>query len=369
MSRLDLLLAPTTWSGLDLANRVVMAPMTRSRALGNVPNAMMAEYYAQRASAGLIVTEGTSPSPNGLGYARIPGLFTDEHVAGWKLVTDAVHARGGKIVVQLMHTGRIAHGLNLPDGAEIVAPSSVAAAGEMWTDEQQMQPHPAPREMTTAEVQAAVAEHGTAARLAKLAGFDGVEVHGANGYLVEQFLNPGSNQRTDQYGGSVENRARFLVEVVAAVAAEIGADRTGLRLSPHSQNGDLAAVENVGEVYGHVAREVAALGIGYLHLVDHSAMGGASVPDATVDAIRGAFTGTFIRTGGFTAETAEAALASGGADLIGFGRPFISNPDLVERFAADAPLADPDPATFYAPGPNGFEQGYTDYPALAEAAV
>ncbi|HEX8299077.1 MAG TPA: hypothetical protein VF594_07935, partial [Rubricoccaceae bacterium] len=257
---LDHLLAPATWGGLDLANHVVMAPMTRSRALGNVPNAMMAEYYAQRASAGLIITEGTSPSPNGLGYARIPGLFSDEHVAGWKLVTDAVHARGGKIVVQLMHTGRIAHGLNLPQDAEIVAPSSVAAAGEMWTDEQQMQPHPAPREMTTAEVQAAVTEHGKSARLAKLAGFDGVEVHGANGYLVEQFLNPGSNQRTDQYGGLVENRARFLVEVVAAVAAEIGAERTGLRLSPHSLNGDLAPVENVEEVVAHVAREVAAHG-------------------------------------------------------------------------------------------------------------
>ena len=366
---LDHLLAPTTWGGLDLANRVVMAPMTRSRALGNVPNAMMAEYYAQRASAGLIVTEGTSPSPNGLGYARIPGLFTDEQAAGWKLVTDAVHARGGRIVVQLMHTGRIAHGLNLPEGAEILAPSSVAAAGEMWTDEQQMQPHPAPREMTTAEVQAAVAEHGTAARLAKIAGFDGVEVHGANGYLVEQFLNPGSNQRTDQYGGSVENRVRFAVEVVAAVAAEIGAERTGLRLSPHSLNGDLAAVENVAEVAAHVAREMAALGIGYLHMVDHSSMGGAAVPDATVDAIRGAFPGTFIRTGGLTAETAEATLAAGGADLAGFGRPFIANPDLVERFAAGAEIAQPDPATFYAPGADGFEQGYTDYPTLAEATV
>ncbi len=369
MSDLTHLLAPARWAGLDLQNHVVMAPMTRSRALGNVPNAMMAEYYGQRAGAGLIVTEGTSPSPNGLGYARIPGLFTDEHVAGWKLVTDAVHARGGRIVVQLMHTGRIAHPLNLPEGAEILAPSAVAAKGDMWTDQQQMQPQPVPRAMTTAEVEAAVAEHGHAARLAREAGFDGVEVHGANGYLVEQFMHPSANQRTDRYGGSVENRARFAVEVARAVAAEIGAERTGLRLSPHSGAGDLAAYDGVDETHAHLARELAALGIGYLHIVDHSAMGGAAVPETTLAAIRGAFSGTLIRTGGFTAETAEAALAGGTADLAGFGRPFIATPDLVERMAAGAPLAEADQATFYAPGPEGFAQGYTDYPALERAAV
>ena len=369
MSDLTHLLAPARWAGLDLQNHVVMAPMTRCRALGNVPNAMMAEYYEQRAGAGLIVTEGTSPSPNGLGYARIPGLFTDEHVAGWRLVTDAVHARGGKIVVQLMHTGRMAHPLNLPPGAEMLAPSAIAAAGDMWTDQQQMQPQPTPRAMTTAEVEVAVAEHGTAARLAKEAGFDGVEVHGANGYLVEQFMHPSSNQRTDRYGGSLENRARFVVEVCRAVAAEIGAERTGLRLSPHSGAGDLAAYDGAEQTHAHVAREAAALGLGYVHIVDHSAMGGAAVPGATLAAVRSGFGGTLILTGGFTAETAEAALASGAADLAGFGRPFISNPDLVERFAAGAPLAEADQATFYAPGPGGFEDGFTDYPALAEASI
>jgi N-ethylmaleimide reductase len=369
MSRLTHLLAPARWGGLDLQNHVVMAPMTRSRALGNVPNAMMAEYYGQRAGAGLIITEGTSPSPNGLGYARIPGLFTDEQAAGWRLVTDAVHARGGRIVVQLMHTGRIAHGHNLPEGAEIVAPSSVAAAGQMWTDQDGMQPHPAPREMTTAEVEAAVADHGRAARLAVAAGFDGVEVHGANGYLVEQFLNPGSNTRTDRYGGSAENRARFAIEVARAVAAEVGAERTGIRLSPHSQNGDLAAFDGVAETYADLVGQLGALGLGYVHLVDHSSMGGAVVPDETVAAVRGAFGGTLLLSGGYDADRAEAAIASGKADLVAFGRPFIANPDLVERFADGAELSAPDPATFYAPGPNGFAQGYTDYPALAEAAV
>ena len=368
MSHFPTLLAPATWGDLALQNHVVMSPMTRSRALGGAPNEMMAEYYGQRATAGLIVTEGTSPSPNGLGYARIPGLYTDEQAAGWRLVTDAVHARGGKIVVQLMHTGRIAHSLNLPAGAEVLAPSAVQAGGEMWTDQEQMQPHPTPRAMTTAEVEAAVAEHGTAARLALSAGFDGVEVHGANGYLVEQFLSPNTNQRTDRYGGSVENRARFAVEVAEAVAAEVGAARTGIRLSPHGLAGDMAPTDGVAEAYAHLAGEMERLGLGYLHVVDHSALGGAEVPDATVEAIRAAYTGTLILAGGYDAERAEADLASGRADLVAFGRPFISNPDLIARIAADEPLAEPDGATFYAPGPGGFADGYTDYPALAEAA-
>ena len=368
MPSLTHLLAPAQWGGFTLRNHVVMAPMTRSRAPGNVPNAMMAEYYAQRASAGLIVTEGTSPSPNGLGYARIPGLFTDEQAAGWKLTTDAVHAEGGHIVVQLMHTGRVSHGLNLPTGAQIVAPSSVAVSGEMWTDQSGMQPYPAPREMTTAEVEAAVAEYGTAARLAVQAGFDGVEVHGANGYLVEQFLNPASNQRTDRYGGSAENRARFAVEVVEAVAAEIGAERTGIRLSPHGAFNDMGSFEGLEGAYTDLVRQFAEMGLGYVHLVDHSSMGAPDVPTSTVDAIRGAFTGTLVLSGGYDAERAEMDLASGRADLVAFGRPFIANPDYVERIAAQAPLAEADPATFYAPGPGGLADGYTTYPALAEAA-
>ena len=367
MSRFPNLLRPATWGGLTLQNHVVMSPMTRSRAPGHVPNAMMAEYYRQRATAGLIVTEGTSPSPNGLGYARIPGLFTDEQAEGWRAVTDAVHGAGGHIVVQLMHTGRIAHGLNLPEGAEIVAPSSVAAAGEMWTDQEQMRPHPEPREMTAADIEAAVAEFGRAARLATAAGFDGVEVHGANGYLVEQFLNPGANRRTDAYGGSAEKRARFALEVVEAVAAEVGPERTGIRLSPHSTAGDLAAYDGVGEAYADLARELDRLGAGYVHLVDHSALGGDAVPQDTREGIRQAYTGTVVLAGGYDAQRAEADLAAGRADLVAFGRPFIANPDLVERLAAGAELAVPDPATFYAPGPNGFADGYTDYPTLEEA--
>ena len=369
MPDLSTLLSPTTWGGLTLSNHVVMAPMTRSRALGNVPNEMMAEYYRQRAGAGLIVTEGTSPSPNGLGYARIPGLFSDEQVEGWRLVTDAVHEAGGHVVVQLMHTGRIAHGLNLPQGAEIVAPSSVAAAGDMWTDQEQMQPHPEPREMTTDDVRAAVEEFGRAARLATAAGFDGVEVHGANGYLVEQFVNPGSNRRTDAYGGSPEKRARFALEVVEAVAAEVGTDRTGIRLSPHSTTGDLASFDGAAEAYADLARELDRLGAGYVHLVDHSAIGGAEVPEETVAGIREAYSGTVILSGGYDAQRAENDLASGRADLVAFGRPFIANPDLVTRIADGARLAVPDPDTFYAPGPDGFEDGYTDYPTLEEAAA
>ena len=369
MPDLPILLSPAWWGGVTLANHVVMAPMTRSRAPGGVPNALMAEYYRQRAGAGLIVTEGVAPSPNGVGYARIPGLYSDEQAAGWRLVTGAVHEAGGRVVVQLMHTGRIGHGLNLPAGAEIVAPSSVAAAGEMWTDQQGMQPHPAPRELTTAEVEATVAEFGRAARLAKAADFDGVEVHGANGYLVDQFLNPGSNRRTDRYGGSPEARARFAVEVVQAVAAEIGPERTGIRLSPHGVFNDMAPFEGVSEVYADLSRELAGLGVGYVHLVDHSSMGTPPVPRGTVDAVREAFPGTLVLSGGYDAERAEADLEAGRADLVAFGRPFIANPDLVERMAQGAALAEADPATFYAPGPNGLADGYADYPALEETAA
>ncbi|MDG5978031.1 NADH:flavin oxidoreductase/NADH oxidase, partial [Hydrogenophaga taeniospiralis CCUG 15921] len=219
---------------LQLRNRIVMAPMTRSRAVDhNTPNALMAEYYGQRASAGLIVTEGTSPSPNGLGYARIPGLFTEAHVQGWKLVTDAVHAKGGKIFVQLMHTGRVAHVANLPAGAQVLAPTAEVCPGEMFTDTQGMQPHSAPRAMTADDIAHAVAEYARSAQLAIEAGFDGVELHAANGYLIEQFLNANVNHRSDGYGGSIEGRNRFALEVARATVAAIGADRVGIRLSPY----------------------------------------------------------------------------------------------------------------------------------------
>jgi N-ethylmaleimide reductase len=236
------LFSPFELGSIQLANRVVMAPMTRSRALGNLPNDLMADYYRQRATAGLIITEGTAPSPNGLGYPRIPGLFSAEQVEGWRKVTEAVHGAGGKIVAQLMHVGRVAHPLNLPEGGEIIAPSAIAAAGEMYTDQEAMQPHPTPREMTEVDIAAAREEFVQAARNAIEAGFDGVELHGANGYLLEQFLSPHTNRRTDAYGGSVAKRGRFVAEAAEAVAAAIGAEKVGLRLSPHSLFNDHACL-------------------------------------------------------------------------------------------------------------------------------
>ncbi|SHI37688.1 N-ethylmaleimide reductase [Hymenobacter daecheongensis DSM 21074] len=357
-----ILFSPAKLGTITLKNHVVMAPLTRSRALGNVPNALMATYYGQRAGAGLIITEGTSPTADGLGYSRIPGLYSPEQVAGWKLVTEAVHAKGGRIFVQFMHTGRIAHPLNLPAGAEIVAPSAIAAAGEMWTDQQQMQPQPTPRALSTEEVKALVQQHAESAKLAIEAGFDGVELHGANGYLIEQFLNPAANQRTDEYGGSIENRSRFALEVAQATIAAIGAGRVGIRLSPHSQAGDLKPFDELDAQYLYLAEQLQKLNLVYLHLVDHSSMGAPKVPAAMVAGIRERFTNTLILSGGYDKQRAEADLQSGRADLITFGRPFISNPDLVERMEQDAALAQPNPDLFYTPG----AEGYTDYPVLAE---
>lgn len=361
------LFEPATLGNLTLQNHIVMAPMTRSRALRhNAPGELVATYYAQRATAGLIITEGTSPSPNGLGYARMPGIYSPEQIAGWQLVTDAVHEKEGKIFIQLMHTGRIAHPANLPQGAEIVAPSSIAAAGQMWTDSDGMQPQPAPRELTTDEVKSVVGEFVQAAKNAVEAGFDGVELHGANGYLIEQFLHPVANRRTDEYGGSVENRSRFVVDVAAGVAAAIGADKVGIRLSPYGINGDMPHYDEIYETYLYLAQKLHEIGLVYLHLVDHSGMGAPVVPPAVVNAIREQFKGTLILSGSYDADRAEAVLESGLADLVAFGRPFIANPDLVERLKIGAELAQPDPATFYAPGPKGFEQGYVDYPVLEE---
>ncbi|TGE16097.1 alkene reductase [Hymenobacter elongatus] len=359
------LFAPAQLGSLSLTNHVVMAPLTRSRAIGNVPNALMATYYGQRSGAGLIITEGTSPDANGLGYSRIPGLYNAAQVAGWKLVTDAVHAKGGHIFVQLMHTGRVAHPLNLPAGAEMVAPSALAAAGEMWTDQEQLQPQPAPRALTTAEVKALVQQHAHSAKLAIEAGFDGVELHGANGYLLEQFLNPAANQRTDEYGGSIENRSRFVLEVAEAVIGAIGAERVGIRLSPHSVAGDLKPFDELDAQYLYLAEQLQALNLVYLHLVDHSSMGAPKVPAELVAGIRERFTNTLILSGGYDKQRAEQDLQSGKGDLITFGRPFISNPDLVERMQQDAELVQPNPDLFYTPGP----EGYTDYPVLAKQAT
>ena len=346
----------------DLKNRAVMSPLTRSRAVdNNTPNSLMATYYAQRAGAGLIITEGTSPSPNGLGYARIPGLFNDSQVQGWKLVTDAVHARGGKIVVQLMHTGRVSHQANLPAGAEVLGPSSETCPGEMWTDSQGSQPHTAPRAMTEADIAATVNEYATAARLAIAAGFDGIELHAANGYLLEQFLNANVNRRTDGYGGTPEGRNRLVLEVARAAAKEIGAERVGIRLSPYGVFNATGGYAGVDQQYTALVQELSALGLMYVHLLDHSALGAPPVPAELKAGLRAAFKGPFILAGGFDKESAQRALAGGQADLIAMGRAFLANPDLVDRMRHGQPLNAPDPSTFYTPG----EQGYTDYPALA----
>ncbi len=353
-----MLFDPYKLGPITLKNRVVMAPMTRSRAIErNTPNALMAEYYAQRATAGLIVTEGTSPSPDGLGYPRIPGLFDGATAAGWRLVADAVHAKGGAIFVQLMHSGRVSAAENLPAGARAVGPTDLALPGEMYTDAAGMRPHATPHALTDAEVDAVVGEYAKAARLAREAGLDGVEVHGANGYLVEQFLNANVNTRGDRWGGSAESRNRFALEVVRRVAEAIGPERVGIRLSPYGVFNRTGAFDGVDAQYESLVRGLSSLGIAYVHVLDHSPMGAPPVPASLKRALREAFNGTFILAGGFDRERAEEALAAGDADLVAFGRPFIANPDLVSRLRDNVALAAPDASTFYTPGP----KGYTDY--------
>lgn len=344
---------------IELKNRVVMSPMTRSRAIGNIPNQLMATYYGQRSGAGLIITEGTSPSPNGLGYSRIPGIFNAEQSNAWKLVTEAVHTKGSHIFVQLMHTGRIAHPLNLPEGAEVIAPSAVKAAGQMWTDQSGLLDMPIPRAMNSNDIEKAKNEYVHAARLAIEAGFDGVELHGANGYLLEQFLSPVSNHREDLYGGSIENRCRFIIEVTEAVSTAIGKYRTGIRLSPYGVSSDMTHYPGIDDTYAYLSEKLDKTGIMYIHIVDHSSQGAPEVPARIKQIIRERFGHTLILSGGYTKERAEADLQNGKASLIAFGRPFINNPDLVERMRNNWPLSDKlDTTTLYTPG----EKGYTDYP-------
>lgn len=345
---------------LTLQNRVVMSPMTRSRAVeNNTANALIAEFYAQRATAGLLITEGTAPSPDGLGYARIPGLFDAATAAGWKVVTDAVHAKGGAIFVQLMHTGRVSAAENLPQGARVVGPTDATLAGQMYTDVAGMVGHAPPHALTDAEVEAVIEAYVSSAKLAREAGFDGVELHGANGYLIEQFLNANVNTRTDRWGGSPENRNRFALEVARRTAAAIGGDRVGIRLSPYGVFNGTGGFDGVDAQYVSLVAQLSALGLAYVHVLDHSAMGAPPVPASLKTSLRAAFKGAFILAGGFDRDSAEAALAAKQCDLVAFGRPFISNPDLVARMKGGIPLAAPDASTFYTPGP----KGYTDYPA------
>ena len=358
---MSLLYSKTTLGPLTLQNRLVMCPLTRSRATGNVPNDLMVQYYAQRACAGLIISEGTAPSPNALGYPRIPGIFSAEQVAGWKKITDAVHAGGAKMFIQFMHTGRVRHPLNLPAGAKVVAPSAVAAKGEMYTDAEGMKPLPTPNAMTEADIKTTIAEFVQAAKNAMAAGFDGVELHGANGYLLEQFIRPNSNTRTDNYGGSIENRARFALEVVAATIAAIGKDKVGIRLSPFGVFNDMPLYPEMEADYTYLAQKLNAAGLLYIHLVDHSSMGAPKVPDSIKATFRSVFKGALILSGGYDDARAESDLAAGKCDLVAFGKPFLANPDLVARWKTHAAVNAPDMATFYTPG----AKGYTDYPALA----
>jgi len=355
----NILLSPYQLGNITLKNRIVMAPMTRSRALGNIPSEMMVNYYCQRSSAGLIITEGTSPSPNGLGYSRIPGIFNEDQVKGWLKITEAVHKKGSKIFLQIMHTGRISHVDNMPENAVIMAPSAIKPVGQMWTDVQGMLDFPVPKQMTVAEIKSTQQEYITAAVNAVKAGFDGVEIHGANGYLIEQFLSPVSNERTDDYGGNIESRCRFLLEIVAGTIDAIGKEKTGIRLSPYGVASDMPHYPEIEETYKYLATELNNKKIVYIHLVDHSAMGAPIVPQDIKTAFREIFKNTLILSGGYTAEIAETDLEKGKADLIAFGRPFMNNPDLVERITNDWPLSqDLDMDTFYSPG----EKGYTDYP-------
>ena len=349
------LFAPITLAGLDLPNRIAMAPMTRNRAgEGHVPTDLMATYYVQRASAGLIITEATQVSPLSIGYPNTPGIHTSEQTAGWRKVTEAVHAAGGRIWLQLWHVGRVAHP-SLMDGQQPVAPSAIAAKGETFTGKG-MEPFVTPHALTTDEITAVVDQYAQAATYAKEAGFDGVEVHAANGYLIDQFLRDGSNRRTDEYGGSVENRARFLYEVTCAVTSVWGGGKVGVRLSPVNPFNDMSDSDPLA-TFTQTAQGLNDYGLGYLHVVEPIDSAGTPITSA----IRRVFRRPLIVNGGYTRETGDAAIASGAADLVAFGVPFLANPDLPQRLAHNAPLNPPDRATFY----GGDAKGYTDYPAMA----
>jgi N-ethylmaleimide reductase len=348
------LFTPITLAGLTLPNRIAMAPMTRNRAgEGHVPTDLMATYYAQRASAGLMITEATQVSPLSIAYPGTPGIHTPEQAAGWRKVTDAVHATGGHIWLQLWHVGRIAHP-TLMDGQQPVAPSAIAAQGETFTGKG-MEAFVTPHALTTDEITQVVDQYAQGATYAKEAGFDGVEIHAANGYLIDQFLRDGSNQRTDEYGGSPENRARFLYEVTCAVTSVWGGGKVGVRISPVNPFNDMSDSDPL-TTFTKVAEGLNDYGPGYLHVVEP--VSGAGTP--VTPAIRKVFRRPLIVNGGYTRDTADAALASGVADLVAFGVPFISNPDLPQRLADNTPLNPPDRATFY----GGGAEGYTDYPAL-----
>lgn len=357
------LFQPYPLGPLTLANRIVMAPLTRNRAGdGLVPSPLASTYYAQRASAGLIITEATQVSAQAQGYQDTPGLYTQDQIDGWRTVTDAVHARGGHIFVQLWHVGRISHVDLQPGNAAPVSASALRAQTKTFVNNGFVDVSE-PRALEIDELPAIVDDFRQAAANAIAAGFDGVEIHGANGYLLEQFIKDGANQRTDAYGGSVENRARLLLEVTAAVAREIGADRTGVRISPVSPANAISTVSDPQPQYDYIVDQLSALGIVYLHVVEGATGGPRDVAPFDFGGLRRRFNGTYLANNGYDLQLASARVSEGKADLVAFGRPFISNPDLVERLKRGAALAALNPATLY----GGGAEGYTDYPTLAEA--
>jgi len=368
---MSLLFEPFDLSGLKLANRIVMAPMTRARALRDVPDDMTVTYYEQRAGAGLIISEGAPVSIEGRGYLFNPGLYTAEQAAGWRRVTDAVHAKGGHIFAQLWHVGRVSHTSLQPGGNPPVGPTTTRAetAGAYAYDETGqpgMVTASTPRALTTEEVGRVTQDFVRAARLAIDAGFDGVELHGANGYLFEQFINGALNDRTDQYGGSVENRLRFLLETLDAISAEVGSNRVGVRISPFGRLYDMAPFADEAETWVELAGKLQHRQLAYVHLSDQLTIGAEKLPDGFASSFCKTFRGTLIAAGGFDKESGTRALESGELDLIGIGRPFIANPDLVERMKNDWPLATPDRATFYG---NSGAKGYIDYPRFTREAA
>jgi N-ethylmaleimide reductase len=356
------LFSPLSIGAIEVANRIAMAPLTRSRAnMEGVHSTLAVEYYCQRASAGLIISEATNISRQGRGYAFTPGIYTAEQVAAWRLVTDAVHEAGGKIVCQLWHVGRMSHSSLQENGAAPVAPSAIQAGEVVFLESQTLQAPSMPRALLTEEIPLILEDYQHAARCALDAGFDGVEVHSANCYLLEQFIRDSTNLRTDRYGGSLENRVRFPLEVVQAVARIWGADRVGVRLSPITRAvGDTPLDNNPQATYGYFAEQLGRLGLAYLHCVEGQTQGDNQADGFDFQALHAAYGGRYIANNSYDRQMAVDAVASGHADMVAFGRPFISNPDLVERLRVDAPLAESDRGTYY----GGGAAGYTDYPTL-----
>ncbi|TVO68485.1 alkene reductase [Denitromonas ohlonensis] len=356
------LFSPLRRRGLALPNRIVMAPMTRSRAAqpGDIPTALMAEYYAQRASAGLIISEASQISCQGQGYSHTPGIYSAAQINGWRKVTEAVHAAGGRMVLQLWHVGRMSHPV-FHDGALPVAPSALAPDAQVWVVGSdgigRMVDCPTPRALETAEIADIVEDYRRAAGNAMAAGFDGVEIHAANGYLIDQFLRSTSNNRTDAYGGSIDKRVRFLEEVALVVAHEVGAARTGVRLAPYITARGMACPDIIDTIL-EAARRLDALDIGYLHLSEADWDDAPQVPEDFRHTLRRHFDGAILVAGGYDAERAQAIVQADLADAVAFGRPFIANPDLAARIAHDHPLADFDPTTLF----GGDARGYSDYP-------